>query len=423
MKPVYVPEVNLNDKMHDPTHVLYSEVESFDVYGLPEDILKGILVKFKKPSRIQALTLPLLLKEKTNLIAQSQSGTGKTLCFAIAMLASIDRNNPNPQSLCLLPSLELAVQVAGVVEQLAQFTNIKVTSVLAGEKSAKVSGQILIGTPGKVKDLLKRKLIDSRDIKLFVLDEADQMLEESMNSLRDQTITIKQTLPDTARVLLFSATFRDPDVENDVKGEEKDKVVMNFAHKVVPEPVKSILLQKEKLTLEEMKQFAVFCKSEQAKVDFIKEVFETLQVGQSMIFVNRKETARHLAEMLDNEGFTVAVIRGDLQAAERKQAMDEFRKGNSRVLVATNAAARGIDIASVTHVINFDLPNRVKETNDYDYATYLHRIGRTARFGKPGYAISLYTNDDDKRMIKSFEKFYQTKITEISAEHIEEQIK
>jgi ATP-dependent RNA helicase DDX19/DBP5 len=339
------------------------------------------------------------------------------------MLSAIDENNPNIQALCLLPSLELATQVIGVVEDLAQFTNIKVVSLLAGEKPTKITGHIAIGTPGKVKDLIKRKLLDTRHMKMFVLDEADQMLEEGMSGLRDQTVTIKESLPQTCRVLLFSATFRDPDVENDQQGAEKDQVVLNFAERVVPQPVKTILLQKEKLTLEEMKQFAVYCPNEQAKVGFIKDVFELLQVGQSMIFVNKKETAKHLAEMLISEGFTVAVIRGDLQPSERRQAMEEFRKGNSRVLVATNAAARGIDIASVTHVINFDLPYPNKDTRQPDFATYLHRIGRTARFGKPGYAINLYTTNDEKRTIQAFEDFYKTKITDIPADAIEDKIK
>ncbi|KAL0488802.1 ATP-dependent RNA helicase [Acrasis kona] len=419
---VKVVEANLSEKMNDPNHVLYSAVDSFEDFNIKPDILKGILVQFKKPSRIQALTLPILLNSDTNLIAQSQSGTGKTLCFAICMLAAVNEEDPNPQALVLLPSLELAVQVASVIENLARFTQIKVFSILAGERLSRndIKGQILVGTPGKVKELILRRTIDPKLIKLFVLDEADQMLDEG--GIRDSTLAIREKLNEDTRVLLFSATFKDPDDSNDTEGEEKDKHVLEFASQVVPPPVKTILLKRDKLTLDEMKQFSVYCQDDSMKTRLIMEIFDTLEVGQSMIFVNKKDTAKELAEVLMEQNFTVAVIRGDLAPGERKQAMEEFRKGNSRVMVSTNAAARGIDIASVTHVINYDMPMRVFETKEYDYATYLHRIGRTARFGKPGYAINLYSHPGDKRMIEAFRDFYKTTITEVSADQIEQSI-
>ena len=393
---------------------------------LKPELLQGIYsMKFTEPSRIQAKSLPVILEKNINLIAQSQSGTGKTACFALGMLQAVDESNPATQCICICPAFELANQIYEVVKGLGQHTKITITQTVKGSNFAsQVTGQILIGTPGKVEDLLKRRKIDAKAIKLLVLDEADAMLDEGSNQLRDQSILIKNKLPNTCRVLLFSATFKED--ENDKEGADKERKIHEFAEKIVPKPFETMLIPKEQLTLKHMKQFVVRCKDEEEKINIIKDIYETLKIGQSMIFVNTKNYADKLTELLRQFGFTISLLHGGLEVEERKKVLSEFKLGLAKVLIATNVLSRGLDISTVTHVINFDLPTvRDEQTGQFspDFATYLHRIGRTARFGKKGYAINLTRGPRDEQTVQSFREYFKTTIEDVPADEIDEKIK
>lgn len=380
---------------------------------------------FKEPSSIQAKSLPIIIGSDINLIAQSQSGTGKTACFGLGMLQMVDESLKKTQAVCVCPTLELAQQIYGVVKGLGQHTKITVLLAIKGGKYERdLTDQIVIGTAGTVADLLKRRSIKAESIKLFALDEADQMLEDGSTQMRDTTVSIKKQLPDKCRVLLFSATFSEG--ESDKEGAEKEKKIMEFAEKIVPKPVKTILIPKEQLTLKHMKQFVVYCDGEASKIQLIKDIYDTLKIGQSIIFVNTKNYADKLGGVLKDHKFTVSVTHGSLLPEERKQVMAEFLEGHAKVLITTNVFSRGLDISTVTHVINYDLPfvhqenhNAAKEP---DYATYLHRIGRTARFGKKGCAINL-VHPRDKKYLESFRDYFKTEIKEVAPEDIDENIK
>lgn len=425
--------MDLTDQQHDPNNPLYSEQTTFESMKLKPELLQGIYsTGFKEPSNIQAKTLPIILEQSINLIAQSQSGTGKTACFALGMLQHVDENQQAPQAICICPTFELATQIHDVVNELGQHTKIKSLLVSKGERyTGSINAQIVIGTPGKVEELIRRKNIAVSAIKLFVLDEADQMLE---GQLKSQAMMIKNALPKQCRVLLFSATYQEEDDNNGKQAKkdeedsaEKEKKILEFAEAIVPPPVKSILIPKEKLTLKQMKQFAVRCKDEEEKIKLIQNIYETLKIGQSIIFVNQKHYADKLGEILKNSGFTVSVTHANMEIPERKRVLGDFRKGKAKVLITTNVFSRGLDISTVTHVINYDLPVLYQEDRtvkqEPDFATYLHRIGRTARFGKKGYAINLMRSRNDEEIIEQIRKYFQTDIEEIDKEDIDEKIK
>ncbi|EFC50432.1 predicted protein [Naegleria gruberi] len=417
----------LDKQQHDPTNPLYSQQIKFENMKLKPELLKGIYsMHFKEPSSIQAKSLPIILEEDVNLIAQSQSGTGKTACFGLAMLQAVDESVNSTQAICICPALELATQIYSVVKGLGQHTGIKIYAALKGQEIPRnLTDHIVIGTPGTVNEMIRRRSINTKTVKILAVDEADQMLEEGNSQLRDQTILIKKGLPEKCRVLLFSATFKEED--DDKEGAEKEKKVLDFAEKVVPQPLKTILIPKEKLTLKHMKQFVVKCVDETQKIQVIKDIYETLKVGQSIIFVNSKNYAEKLANVLQENKFTVSVTHGGLDPEVRKKVMSEFVAGTAKVLITTNVLARGVDIATVTHVINFDLPVVYDEKTpgsdrEPDYATYLHRVGRTARFGKKGYAINI-CRDREYRIIEAFRKNLQAEIKDVPPEDLDEHIK
>jgi ATP-dependent RNA helicase DDX19/DBP5 len=269
---------------------LLSKDVQFDNLGLQEDILEGVYAKgYETPSVIQAIALPILLKEQVNLIAQSQSGTGKTATFGLGILNAIKRDLGFPQALVVCPTLELAMQIYDNIKDLAKLTKPPIsiaTAVKGTDGLEEIKDHVIIGTPGKLIELLKKRKINNKFIRMFVVDEADQMLEESASSLRNDTIKIKSMLPKEARVVLFSATFNEGD--SDKEGADKDKAILDFAAKIVPQPYKSILVPKEKLTLEQMKQYYVEVNGEDDKMNIFKEIYAQITMGQSIVFVNAR---------------------------------------------------------------------------------------------------------------------------------------
>nr|3PEW_A Chain A, ATP-dependent RNA helicase DBP5 [Saccharomyces cerevisiae]3RRM_A Chain A, ATP-dependent RNA helicase DBP5 [Saccharomyces cerevisiae]3RRN_A Chain A, ATP-dependent RNA helicase DBP5 [Saccharomyces cerevisiae] len=365
--------------------------KSFDELGLAPELLKGIYaMKFQKPSKIQERALPLLLHNPPrNMIAQSQSGTGKTAAFSLTMLTRVNPEDASPQAICLAPSRELARQTLEVVQEMGKFT--KITSQLivpdSFEKNKQINAQVIVGTPGTVLDLMRRKLMQLQKIKIFVLDEADNMLDQQ--GLGDQCIRVKRFLPKDTQLVLFSATFAD--------------AVRQYAKKIVPN-ANTLELQTNEVNVDAIKQLYMDCKNEADKFDVLTELYGVMTIGSSIIFVATKKTANVLYGKLKSEGHEVSILHGDLQTQERDRLIDDFREGRSKVLITTNVLARGIDIPTVSMVVNYDLPTLAN--GQADPATYIHRIGRTGRFGRKGVAISFVHDKNSFNILSAIQKYF-----------------
>lgn len=381
----------------------YTSANTFEELGLSDDLMKGVYaMKFSKPSKIQATSLPLIISpsgEYKSLIAQAHNGSGKTACFVLAMLSRVDYSTEAPQALCLVPTRELARQIEEVTMKLGKFTPVKVKLAIKAtdsergaprsEELSSVNHHIVIGTPGKVTDLLKKRLIATSKIKILVLDEADEMVVSQ--GMGDQTLRIKRILPKQVQVLLFSATFRDG--------------VRELASSLAPK-ANHITVKRESLSLERVEQYYFDTGSSEERYTVLTDIYDTLSVGQSIIFVRTRSTASSLTSRLRAAGHTVSVLYGgDMSPEERDKVIDEFRRGATRVLVTTNVLSRGVDISAVNTVINYDLPT-MASPYEADPETYLHRIGRTGRFGRKGVAINFVYDEVSKGILNDLEKYY-----------------
>lgn len=367
-------------------------VNSFDEMNLKEELLRGIYAYgFERPSAIQArAVLPIVAGHDT--IAQAQSGTGKTGTFAIGTLQKIDPNIKKAQALVLAPTRELAQQIHKVMKALGDFLNVSIHACVGGTlvrediRALREGCQVIVGTPGRVFDMIKRRELELTNVKLFTLDEADEMLSRGF---KDQIYDIFQYLPNSVQVCLFSATMPDD--------------ILELSTKFMRNPVR-ILVKKEELTLEGIKQFYIAVEKEEWKLDTLCDLYETLTITQAIIYTNTRRRVDWLSEKMRQKDFTVSSMHGDMQPNERELIMKEFRSGSSRVLITTDLLARGIDVQQVSLVINYDLPaNR---------ENYIHRIGRSGRFGRKGVAINFVTQDDVRTM-RELETFYNTQIEEM----------
>ncbi|KAG0027587.1 RNA helicase required for poly(A+) mRNA export [Podila clonocystis] len=362
----YSVVVKLADQQADANSPLYS-VKSFEDLGLHEDLLKGLYnMKFAKPSKIQERALPLLLQNPPrNMIAQSQSGTGKTAAFALTILSRINYDLKAPQALVMSPSRELARQTMEVIQEMGKFTNVATAQAIKDENlPPKVNAHVIVGTPGTVSDLIKRRVIDAKNIRLYVLDEADNMLD--MQGLGDQSRNLKRLLPRDCQIVLFSATWADR--------------VRKFAEEIAPH-ANQITLKPEELSVDGIKQFY------------------------------RRDTADEIAAKMSEKHHAVVSLHGKLDSAQRDEVIDSFRAGKSKVLITTNVIARGIDIANVNMVVNYDLP-----TDQYgrpDPETYLHRIGRTGRFGRTGVSINFVHDNKSMAVMNDIEAHFHRKMTQL----------
>ncbi|KAH8117912.1 DEAD-domain-containing protein [Phellopilus nigrolimitatus] len=372
-------QVTLADQQMDPNSPLFS-VKSFEELGLSEDLLKGVFdMNFSKPSKIQERALPLLLRNPPqNLIGQSQSGTGKTAAFTLTMLSRVDFSVSKPQALCVAPTRELARQIMAVVNAMGKYTSVKTDYAIKTDVrvTAPIAAHIVVGTPGTMADFLKRRIIDASAVKVLVLDEADNMLDQE--NLSEQCLKIKNQLSKEhpSQIVLFSATFPDR--------------VRNFASKFAPNANK-IELKKEELSVEGIKQFYMDCKDEDSKYEILVQIYNLLTVGQSIIFTKHRSTADRIAKKMTAEGHKVASLHGAKDGSERDLIIDRFREGQEKVLITTNVVARGIDILQVNVVVNYDLPmmSDKGESSSYDprfetpdVETYLHRIGALFPFSR-----------------------------------------
>mmetsp|Transcript_34006 Transcript_34006/g.81406 ORF Transcript_34006/g.81406 Transcript_34006/m.81406 type:complete len:542 (+) Transcript_34006:229-1854(+) len=377
-----------------------SSAKTFQELKLPDHLLKAIFeMGFDRPSAIQEEALPrILANPPRNVIGQAQSGSGKTAAFVLGMLYRIQIDNPATcQALCVTPTRELAVQIfqKALTPMAAHMPGLKVRLALAGEqieRGAKLDAHIVIGTPGKVVDWLKRRIIDTRKIKVFVLDEADNMVAES--GFRANSLLIKKQMPKGSQSLLFSATY--------------PAEVITFAEKMVYNPDK-ILIEDgpEFLMLDIIKQLWVDCQPyDGGKLQFLEDIYSLLTIGKSIIFVGTKRDADSVHRTLSDSGYTCSLLHSGVDNAERDRTMESFRTDKSNVLITTNVLARGVDVDNVCLVVNYDVP--VDKDGNPDFETYLHRIGRTGRFGRKGTAINLIGDQRSIEVLAAIEGHFST---------------
>lgn len=366
--------------------------EKFDDMGLNELLLRGIYgYGFEKPSAIQQRAIVPCCRGQ-DVIAQAQSGTGKTATFSIAILQQINPKNKNCQALVLAPTRELAQQIQKVVLALGDYMGVSChaciggTSVREDQRKLEQGQQVVVGTPGRVYDNLQRQNLDARDIGIFVLDEADEMLSRGF---KEQIYDVFRKMSSEVQVILLSATMPTD--------------VLMVTEKFMRNPIR-ILVKREELTLEGIKQFYVQVEKEEWKLDTLCDLYDTLTITQAVIFCNTRRKVDNLTESMHERDFTVSSMHGDMDQKERDVIMKEFRTGSSRVLITTDLLARGIDVQQVSLVINYDLPSNREN--------YIHRIGRGGRFGRKGVAINFITREEE-RILKDIEQFYNTQIQEM----------
>ena len=367
--------------------------DEFDNMGLKETLLKGIYsYGFEKPSEIQKQAIPEILSGK-DLIAQAQSGTGKTGTFSIGLLQCTSNEFDYCQGIILSPTRELAEQTYDVITSLGKYTELNIHLSVGGysvvserEKLTSSPVHIVVGTPGRILQMIEEKYLNITKMRLLVLDEADEVLKIGF---RDQIVKIFKNLPQTSQIAIFSATM--------------PKEAIEVSRKFLENPT-HILVKAEELTLEGIKQFFVYVNHENAKLEVLLDIYSKLCVSQAIIFVNSKRKVNILAENLKCKGFTVGLMHSEMSMKERNDVYAKFRKGHVRIVITTDILSRGIDIQGISFVINYDIPKN-KEV-------YIHRIGRSGRYGKKGVAINFVT-DEDIKDLRTIEKFYSTEIEQM----------
>ena len=326
------------------------------------------------------------------MIAQAQSGTGKTATFAISMLQTIDTALRDTQALVLSPTRELATQIQSVVLALGDYMNVQCHACIGGTsvgediRKLEYGQHIVSGTPGRVFDMIRRRHLRTKNIKMLILDESDELLNMGF---KDQIYDIYRYLPPATQVVLLSATL-----PNDV---------LEMTTKFMTDPVR-ILVKRDELTLEGIKQFFVAVEREEWKFDTLCDLYDTLTITQAVI-CNTRRKVDWLTDRMRENNFQISSMHGEMQQRERDAIMNEFRQGSSRVLITTDVWARGIDVQNVSLVINYDLPTYVCDSHS-NRENYIHRIGRSGRFGRKGVAINFVTVDDVK-ILRDIEQYYR----------------
>jgi translation initiation factor 4A len=367
--------------------------ETFDEMNLSDTLTRGIYnYGFELPSKIQQLAI-VPMSHQHDILAQSQSGTGKTGAFTIGALSTVDSTLKAPQVLVLCPTRELSQQTERVAQAIGSYMHLKVLSATGGNQiradvtALKNGAQFIVGTPGRIFDLICRGELSVEHIRYVILDEADQMLEDLF---ADQIRSILNSkFPSTTRLALFSATM--------------PKNVLEIAENYLSNPIR-ILLPPDEVTLEGIKQFYVQLEREDWKLPVLLDLYQQITVNQALIYVNKRQKAEWLAKQLSSHGFTLEFIHGEMEVTERKKRMEDFRSGMTRVLISTDLLARGIDVQQVSLVINYEMP--IQREN------YIHRIGRSGRYGKKGSAINIICGDEINA-VKEIESHYSTTIMEL----------
>jgi len=356
--------------------------------NLKDNILKGIYsYGFEKPSQIQRVAIKPII-DREDMVVQSQSGTGKTATFIIGLLHLINENLNEPQAIILSNTRELADQTYKVCNNLANFTNIKANLCIGGDMQFKyhsenLKEQIIIGTPGRISDLIYKNIINTSNIKIIVVDEADDVLS---NSFIKQVKKIFIKLPEESQVILISAT-----IPNEMSALFDVILKPNFI---------TILVKDNEITLDGIKQYYINI-DENLKTDVLMDLYKFISIGQAIVYCNKKYKADELKNILEGNNYSVSILHGDMIQKEREEIMEEFRKGKTRILITTDILSRGIDVQQVSLVINYDMPKYPQ--------TYIHRIGRSGRYGRKGSAINFVTKKE-RNILNFIRKMYNTNI-------------
>jgi len=365
------------------------DFETFADLGLSENILKALTeMGFTKPSPIQAQGIPAVM-QGSDVIGQAQTGTGKTAAFGIPVLERIDVTNNAVQALILCPTRELAVQVSEEIGRLAKFQRgLRIEAIYGGDsidrqiRSLKKGVHIVVGTPGRVMDHMQRRTLKFDEVRMMVLDEADEMLDMGF---REDIESILADMPEDRQTILFSATMSKP--------------IMSITKRFLNDPI-LIKVVRNELTNVNIEQ-VYFEVKPQAKVEVMTRLIDMYHLKSLLVFCNTKRKVDEIVEDLQLRGYASEGIHGDLRQQQRSNVMSKFKAGVTTILVATDVAARGIDVSGLDGVINFDIP--------LDEEYYVHRIGRTGRAGMSGKAFSLVARDEKFR-IKSIEGYTKSKI-------------
>jgi translation initiation factor 4A len=380
-----------NDNVNEPREETFS---SWDELDIDPSILRGIYAYgFEKPSPIQSKAV-IPISKGLDIIAQAQSGTGKTAAFSIGALSRINLAENFTQVLIMSPTHELTRQINTVIQGLSSMmTGIRIKTIIGGSSinedidSMRTNPpHIIVGCPGRVYDMIKRKHISGNKLKLVILDEADELLS---SGFKEQVYNVFQQLNVDVQIALFSATLPNN--------------ILQITTKFMRNPV-TICVKSESLTLEGISQYYVAIDDDRQKYMTLKDLYQFISLSQCIIYCNSVKRVCELYEAMKEDNFPVCCIHSNMDKTEREKSFAEFRNGSARVLISSNVTARGIDIQQVSVVINFDLPK--------DIHTYLHRIGRSGRWGRKGNGINLITRRDIYKM-KEIETYYATQIQEL----------
>jgi ATP-dependent RNA helicase DDX19/DBP5 len=400
-------KVNVSDRLKvlqsDPNNPLFS-MKTFQEMSLPPLLLDGVfLMGFDKPMPIQAEAFPRILAEPPrNLIAQAQSGSGKTAAFVLGMLYRTVVDAPaTTQAMCVTPTRELAKQIVEkcLVPMSSKIVGLRWHLGVPGDKlprGTKLDCHIIVGTPGTIVSWLKMQFINPIGIKILVFDEADEMCNE--NSHRANSKLIKSRMSQSCQTLLFSATF--------------PQAVLTFADQLVGTCDKILLESNEMCVVEEIKQVWLDTAQYQGgKLEFLADMYSLMTIGQSMVFVNTVRGVDDVVRKLTTDGYKCSKFYGKgVEGEERDAEMKKFISGETTVLVTTDVLSRGVDVDNVCMVINYDLPTIYQKDRNApavpDYETYLHRIGRTGRAGKKGTAVNLVDDQGSKFVLAAIEKHF-----------------
>ena len=375
------------------------EVTKWDDIDLKDEVLRGIYAYgFENPSDIQKKAIVPMISKK-DLIAQAQSGSGKTGTFTISTLQLIDVTKPCTQALILAPTHELAKQISKVIEDIGRFLEGLVVKTLIGGTSIRddvrsmeqTPPHVIVGCTGRVYDMFQKKYIITSDIKLLVLDEADEMLSQGFGSqIKDM---FQYYFNENLQVALFSATM--------------PPEMLRLTDKFMQNPVR-IMVKKEDLSLQCIQQYFVALSNDDMKYETLKDLFSVISSSKCIIYCNSVRRVITLFESMTRDGFSVCHIHSNMEKSERYDVFNHFRNGDARVLISSDITARGIDVQQVSTVINFDIPRNVN--------TYLHRIGRGGRWGRKGFAINFVTKQDVGD-IRKIESHYDIQINELPANY------
>jgi len=383
----------------DPSCDSYS-AQKWDDMNLPTDLLRGIYsYGFERPSPIQCKAIPVIMSGK-DVVAQSQSGTGKTAAFTIGALAQIELGLMSPQVLIISPTRELSLQIRGVVDSIGGMMSGLRTQLLVGGEGvdkdmrllAEKPPHVVIGCTGRIYDMIRRNALKVESLKITIVDEADEMLD---GGFIDQLSSIFREFPAETQIALFSATIPQSTLPI------LDDMMKNPEH---------LILKREVLTLEGISQYYVAVEDDAQKYAVLKDLYSSLTLSHCIIYCNSIGRVDELTAAMINDGFPACCIHGNMTKESRERAISDFRNGKNRVLISSNVTARGIDIQQVSVVINFDVCKSVH--------TYLHRIGRSGRWGRKGVGINFVTRRDIGKL-RMIEHHYETQIEELPSNFME----